>query len=361
MDINSISNRTILRILGLITLFVGAIWLVFLLKRQITWVVIAMFFTLALNPLVEFVRRFTPKKNRSVASALVVFGSFITGIAIVAAFVPSIIGQTSHLMNDIPKTVEAVTSSNTPVGTIFRKYEVLNYITKNQDKLVSSATSLSQPVLNGLKSALSSLVGLLTVISLTYFMLAEGADWLHMAARSSLGKKYKDLEPVVTDMYGAVSGYVAGNLATSGLAAVSAAIMLSILGVPYAIPLGIVVGVFDLLPLIGAMIAAIIVLFFCLFQSVTTTVIMLVFFIIYQQIENQVLQPMVYSKTVQISPLIVFLAALFGASLAGIMGAIIAIPIAASTKIVLSYYFKVARPKALAATTKKKRFRIFSA
>jgi len=361
MNINEISNRTILRILGLITLFVGIIWLAFLLKRQLTWVVIAMFFTLALNPVVEFVRRFMPKKSRGAASALVVFGSFIVGVAIVAAFVPAIVGQTSSFVKDIPNTVQTVNSSNTPVGSLFRKYEVVTYISKNQGKFVDSATGLSQPVLNGLKSALSSLVGLLTIISLTYFMLAEGADWLHMFARSSVGKKYKDLEPVVTDMYGAVSGYVAGNLATSGLAAVSAAVMLSILGVPYAIPLGIVVGVFDLLPLIGAMIAAIIVLFFCLFQSVGTTLIMLVFFVIYQQIENQVLQPMVYSKTVQISPLIVFLAALFGASLAGIMGAIIAIPIAASTKIVLSYYFTTARPKAKAeaAAQQKKRFRIF--
>lgn len=309
-----------------------------------------MFFTLALNPLVEFVRRFMPKKSRSMASALVVFGSFIVGMAVVAAFVPSIVGQTSKLVNDIPKTVETLNNSNTPIGSIMQRYEVAAYIENNQDKVVNSATSLSQPVLNGLKSALGSLVGVLTVISLTYFMLAEGADWLHKLAKSNVGRRYKDLEPVVTDMYGAVSGYVAGNLATSSLAAVSAAIMLSILGVPYAIPLGIVVGVFDLLPLIGAMIAAIVVLFFCLFQSIPTTIIMLVFFLIYQQLENQFLQPMVYSKTVQISPLIVFLAALFGASLAGIIGAIIAIPLAASAKIVLSYYFKIARPKALAKT-----------
>lgn len=346
MNINDISNKTILRILGLITLFVGTIWVAFLLQRQITWVVIAIFFTLALNPVVEFVSKYMPKKSRGAASALVVFGSFAIGIGVIAAFIPSVIHQTSELVDNIPATVESVSKSNTPVAHIMDKYNVVEYVDKNQDKIVSSLSGFGQPVLNGLRSALGSLVALLTVISLTYFMLAEGADWVAMLARSRYGAKVKEVEPVLSDMYGAVSGYVSGNLATSLLAGVAATIMLVVLGVPYAVPLGIIVGIFDLLPLVGALIAAIIVLFFCLFQSVTTTLIMLVFFVIYQQVENQVLQPMVYSKTVQISPLIVFLAALVGASLAGLVGALIAIPIAASVKIIVSYYLSTTRPKA---------------
>ena len=345
MNINELSNKTILRVLGLITLFVGTIWLIFLLKRQITWVVIAVFFSLALNPVVEYVKKFMPKKSRTAASALVVFGSFAIGIAVIAAFVPSAVRQSSDLVNNFPETIQSVSQGDNTVARVIRRYEIVEYVDKNQDKIVGSLSNFSQPILNGCKSALGSLVALLTVISLTYFILAEGGDWIGMLARSRYGKKVKELEPVLGDMYGAVSGYVAGNLATSLLAGVAATIMLLILGVPYAIPLGIVVGLFDLLPLIGATLAAIIVLFFCLFVSVPTTVIMLIFFTIYQQLENQFLQPMVYSKTVQISPLIVFLAALIGASLAGLVGALIAIPIAASVKIVLSYYLSTTRPK----------------
>lgn len=350
MDINTISNRTILRILSLITLFVGVIYLAFLLHRQITWVVVAIFFTLALNPVVEFVRRFVPKKSRTLASALVVFGSFAIGLAVIAAFVPSLVTQSSALVNDFPKTIETLSESNTPIASMIERYEVVEYVENNQDKIVDTLSGYSQPVLNGLKSALSSLVAVLTIISLTYFMLAEGADWVTKLARSRFGGHLKQVEPVLGDMYGAVSGYVAGNLATSLLAGAAATIMLTILGVPYAVPLGIVVGLFDLLPLIGATLAAVVVLFFCLFHSVPTTIIMLVFFLIYQQIENQILQPMVYSKTVQISPLVVFLAALIGASLAGLIGALIAIPTAASAKIILSYYLKTTRP----STTKAK-------
>ena len=345
MNINDISNKTILRILALITLFIGTIWLAFLLHRQITWIIVAIFFSLALNPVVELVKRFMPKKSRTAAAALVVFGSFAIGIAVIAAFIPTAVNQTTALVNNFPETIQNVSEGNTSLARIVRKYEVVEYVNKNQDKLVGSLSNVSQPVLNGFKSALGSLVAVLTVISLTYFILAEGADWIHMLGKSRYGTKVKELEPVLTDMYGAVSGYVAGNLATSLLAAVTATIMLLVLGVPYAIPLGILVGLFDLLPLIGATLGAIIVLFFCLFISVPTTIIMLVFFLIYQQLENQVLQPMVYSKTVQISPLIVFLAALIGASLAGLVGALIAIPIAASVKITISYYLSTTRPK----------------
>jgi len=345
MNINSISNKTILRILGLITLFVGSIWLVFLLKRQITWIVIAVFLSLALNPVVEFVKKFMPKKNRTAASALVVFGSFAIGIAVIAAFVPAAVRQSTDLVNNFPQIVQGVSEGDNTAARLVRRYEVVEYVEKNQDRIVNSVTGFGQPVLNGFKSVLGSLVALLTIISLTYFILAEGADWINKLSRSRYGKKVKELEPVLGDMYQAVSGYVAGNLATSVLAGVAATIMLMILGVPYAIPLGIVVAVFDLLPLIGASLAAIIVLFFSLFVSVQTTLIMFIFFAIYQQFENQVLQPMVFSKTVQISPLIVFLSALIGASLAGLVGALIAIPIAASVKIILEYYLSNTRSK----------------
>lgn len=344
MDINAISNKTILRILGLITLFAGTIYVAFLLHRQITWVIIALFFTLALNPVVEFVRRYMPKKSRVIASALVVFGSFAVGLAVIAAFIPSIVNQTTNLVNDFPETVKAVSESNNVIGNLMQRYDVVGYVQNNQDKLTSSLSNAGQPILDGLKSAASSLVALLTVISLTYFMLAEGAQWIDKLARSRYGGRLKEIEPVLADMYGAISGYVAGNMATSILAGVSATIILSILGVPYAIPLGIVVGLFDLLPLVGATLAAVVVLFFCLFQSIPTTIIMLIFFLIYQQLENQVIQPMVYSKTVQISPLVVFLSALIGASLAGLVGAVLAIPVAASIKIVLSYYLRSTRP-----------------
>lgn len=345
MNINQISNRTILRILSLITLFVGVIYVGFLVHRQLTWVVIALFFAVALNPAVEYLRRFMPKKSRGPAAAVVVFGSMAVIFTAVALFIPSLVSQTADLASNAPKAIADLNTSSAPVAQFLQRYHVVDYVQQNQDKIVSSLSGAGQPLWSAFRSTLGSFIAILTVLSLTFFMLAEGADWLNMLRRSRYGDHFRKIEPVTTDMYTAVSGYVIGNLATSFLAAISSLAIMLILGVPYAVPLSIVVGVFDLLPLVGATLAAIIVLIVCLFQSMTTTIIMLAFFLIYQQIENQILQPMVYSKTVQISPLIVFVAALLGASLAGIIGALIAIPVAASLKIIVSFYLANTRPK----------------
>lgn len=341
MDINKISNRTILRILGMVTLFVVAIWLIIVLKRQITWIVIAAFFAVALNPAVNFLKKFLPRKSRGAAAAIVVFGSAAVVVLLIAAFVPSLIGQTVSLVNNFPAFLRDLDSSKAPFAELLRRYQVVGYVQQHQAQITGSLSGLGQPLLGAARGILGGLIGVLTVVSLTFFMLAEGQDWLNKLRNSRYGSTFKKLEPVTTDMYSAVSGYVVGNVATSILAGIAAAIMMAILGVPYVLPLAIVVAVFDLLPLVGATIAAVIVLIVCLFQSVWTALVMLIFFLIYQQFENQILQPMVYAKTVQISPLIVFIAALLGASLAGIIGALIAIPVAASIKILISYYFDV--------------------
>lgn len=343
MDVNAISNRTILRILGLCTLFVGSIWLAFILQRQLMWIFVALFFAVALNPLVEWLRKYLPRKSRGTAAGIVVFGSMAIGLGVLAALLPSMVSQGAGLVSDLPKVINELNTSDAPVAQMLQKYQVVKLVQENQDEIVQSISGFGRPALNVLSGIFGSFIGVLTVMSLTFFILAEGADWLNALRKSRYGARFKEVEPVTTDMYAAVSGYVVGNLVTSGLAAVSSGIIMLALGVPYAIPLALLVGVFDLLPLIGATLGAAIVLFVTLFVSIPTTLIMLVFFLVYQQIENQFIQPTVYAKTVQISPLIVFVAAILGASLAGIIGALVAIPIAASIKIVVSHYMSNTR------------------
>ena len=131
-----------------------------------------------------------------------------------------------------------------------------------------------------------------------------------------------------------MSGYVAGNIAISVIAGLVAYITLTLLGVGFAAPLAVIVGVFDLLPLVGATIAAIIVGIVTLFYSFPTdTIIWAIVVIVYQQIENNVLSPIVYRRTVQVSGMLVLIAVLIGATLAGVIGALLAIPVAAAIQI----------------------------
>ena len=138
------------------------------------------------------------------------------------------------------------------------------------------------------------------------------------------------------DVYRTVGGYVTGNLLISLIAGVSSGLLLWIVGVPYAVALGLVVALLDLIPLAGATIAAILVVLVAIAASgVTAAIIVAVFFLVYQQLENHVIQPLVYGRTVQLSPLAVLVSVLIGAQIAGVLGALAAIPVAGAVQVLL--------------------------
>jgi predicted PurR-regulated permease PerM len=132
-----------------------------------------------------------------------------------------------------------------------------------------------------------------------------------------------------------VGGYVLGNLATSVVAGVTTLIFLEILRVPYAVALALFVAVLDLVPLVGATIAAVIVSAVALFHSLPVGIATIIFFVIYQQFENYVLVPRIMKRTAEVSPLATVVAALIGGTLLGIVGALLAIPVAAAIQIVV--------------------------
>jgi predicted PurR-regulated permease PerM len=133
---------------------------------------------------------------------------------------------------------------------------------------------------------------------------------------------------------------VTGNLLISLVAGVSTAVVLLVMGVPYSVALGLIVGILDLIPLAGATIAGIIVGLVAFLHSIPAGIVVVVFFIVYQQIENHLLQPLVYGRTVQLSPLAVLISVLIGAELAGVLGALAAIPVAGALQVVLGDYLQ---------------------
>jgi predicted PurR-regulated permease PerM len=131
-----------------------------------------------------------------------------------------------------------------------------------------------------------------------------------------------------------VGGYVAGNLLISLVAGTVTTLILLATGVPYAVPLGLVVAVFDLIPLVGATIGTIIVAAVALTKGVPTTVIVVAGMWVYQKIENHTLLPLVYHRTVKLSPLAIAVSVAAGAEVGGIVGALLGIPIAGALKVV---------------------------
>jgi predicted PurR-regulated permease PerM len=333
-----VPSRTILKILTLTAGFIGLLMLGYLARHELIWIGTAFFLAIALNPTVERLSRWMPRRNRLLGIVAVFVIVFALLSVVIVSFVPPLIQQSDQLSHNLPQYTDDLVNGHGFVSDQIRQYNLVDRVRDSQSQILSYASSAGSQFFGVIQGIFSSVIAGITILGLTFFMLLEGPSWMAAAWRAVPSKRRKHTQKLVTQMYNAVTGYVNGNLFTSLIAATATAIALAIVGVPYAIPLGIFVGIMDLLPLVGATIGALVVILVALFTSGTAAIVMIIFFVLYQQIENHALQPIVYGRTVQISPLLVLIAVLIGAAVMGLVGAIIAIPFFASLQILVKDY-----------------------
>src|SRR5437762_10305482 len=185
---------------------------------------------------------------------------------------------------------------------------------------------------------------------MTFFMLLEGPRWVESFFTLLQPESRRRWRAVGRDIYRTVGGYVTGNLLISLIAGTLTTIVLLSVGVPYALALGLIVAILDLIPLAGATIAAIIVGAVAFIHSIPAGIVVVVFFVLYQQLENHVLQPVVYGRTVQLSPLAVLISVLIGAELAAVLGALGAIPVAVTLQVVFLDWLRHRRAEPVPGT-----------
>ena len=304
-------------------------------RSVIIWVLIALFLAMALNPAVEFlVRRGLPPRRRGrdrVRRAILV----IVGIA--ATFVPTLVREVNDLADAVPGYIDDLTRGRGKLGLPGARLPDRRDVRARRSRRAASAACSGSraPRCRVTKSILNAVVAVVTIAFLTLFMLLEGPAWVERIYGLISEPAQPRWRKVGGDIYRTVGGYVTGNLAISLIAGVASTAVLLVLGVPYAVALGLVVALLDLIPLAGATIAAIIVSAVGFLHSTSAGIVLVIFFVLYQQLENHVLQPLVYGRTVQLSPLIVLVAVLMGAELAGVIGALGAIPVAGSIQVVV--------------------------
>jgi predicted PurR-regulated permease PerM len=338
-SVNDISNQTIVRILLIILAFVGGIFLVVTLRQQLLWIGISFFFALALEPPVNWISKRLPKQSRGLAVFLVV-ASTISAIAYLISIIgPPIIKQFTEMVVNLPSYYQNFINDNNFLSNYLRTVDVPKNLSVNGQSIANFFASTGGGVSRVFSNVFSSIFAFLSILVFTFFMVLEWPKWHEVFWRYQEPKKRRHRKKLYASMQKTVSGYIGGNLLTSLIAGVVAVIFFAIFKNPYAIALGFMVAIFDLIPMFGALIAAIIAVSVVLvYGGVSQAIITAVFFLVYQQIENNVLQPYVFSKTVNISPLLAGIAALFGAALAGLIGALVAIPIAASLQILVRDY-----------------------
>ena len=304
-------------------------------RHVVTWFLIALFLAMAINPLVELLqRRFRVRRAPAVAIAYVLILLVIVGIGF--AFVPTLVHQVNEFAKAVPGYIDDLTKGRGRLGFLQTKYHIVAKV-RHAVRTGGAAKifGLTGTTIAITKSVLTIVAGVVTIVFLTLFMLLEGPAWVELLYGLLPAESQPRWRRVGHDIYRTVGGYVTGNLLISVIAGVTYGIVLVAFGVPFAVALGLLVAILDLVPLVGATVATVIVGAVAFLHSVPAGIAIVVYAIVYQQVENHVLQPVIYSRTVQLTPLVILLAVLVGAALAGVLGALGAIPVAGAIQVLV--------------------------
>src|SRR5581483_2803553 len=344
--------RTVFGILGILLAVGLVLYIAWVARHVLSWLLIALFLSLALNPAVEWLQE-RGIRRRSVASGL----TFLLAIGIVTGlaflFVPTLVDQVNAFANKVPDYIHDLTKGRGRLGFLETKYHIVERVKASvKNGGVSKFAIGAGAAVSVTKSVLTAVVATLTIVFMTFFMLLEGPEWMERIYGLFPEREQPRWRRVGNDIYRTVGGYVTGNLLISLIAGITSGIVLWIVGVPYAAALGLLVAILDLIPLAGATIAAVVVVLVALAANgVTAAVIVAVFFLVYQQVENHILQPLVYGRTVQLSPLAVLVAVLIGAEIAGVLGALAAIPVAGTLQVLIVDFRRTRAERALVGST----------
>ena len=340
--------QTILMVLGILIGVAIALEVVWIARHVIAWVFIALFLALALNPAVD---RLEGRLGRRGAATTVVYLAALAAlVGIGFLFIPTVVNQVNDFAQKVPDYLNDITRGRGRLGFLQTKYHLVDRArTALEEGGASRLFGFSGTALAVAKGVVTAVVATITIAFMTFFMLLEGPRWTRRFYSLLTPTSRERWEGVGREIYRTVGGYVTGNLLISLIAGGLTTVVLLIMGVPFAVALGLIVAILDLIPLAGATIAAIIVGTVAFLHSITAGIIVIVFFVVYQQIENHLLQPLVYGRTVQLSPLAVLISVLVGAELAGVLGALAAIPVAGALQVIFLDWLRHRRGDVAAA------------
>jgi predicted PurR-regulated permease PerM len=343
--------QTTLRVLAIIIATAIVLEVVWIARHVFSWVFIALFLALALNPAVDWLEP-RVRNRRGWAAGIVFVAALAILVGIGFIFIPTLVNQVNDFANKVPDYLDDVTKGRGRLGFLQTKYHLVDKAREAlQEGGASRLFGLRGTAIAVVQGVVNAVVATVTIAFLTFFMLLEGRNWVESFLRQLPPKSATRCRRLGHQIYRTVGGYVTGNLFISVIAGGLTTIVLLILGVPFAFALGLIVAILDLIPLAGATIAAIIVGIVAFLHSIPAGIIVVVFFIVYQQVENHLLQPLVYGRTVQLSPLIILISVLVGAELAGILGALAAIPVVGSLQVILVDWLRQRRGEEPAAAT----------
>jgi len=301
-------------------------WTVVVAGQVLVLLGLAFFIAVGLDPaVVALYRRGLPRWAAVAVVLVVTLGSFIGFLALA---IPVIATQATDLANNLPHYLHEARNHSTQLGKLDAKYHFVHGL----QRLLNGSSSFDSAVGFG-KVVLSFLGSVVIVVVVTIYLLADFPrvkHWIYQLAPRSRRPRMILLTDEILDRVG---GYVLGNLFTSLIAGVGTFAWALIFGIPYALLLGLMVAVLDLIPIVGSTIGGIIVALVALTVSPSLAIATAIFYVVYRFLEDYLLTPRVMARTVAVPGLVTVLATALGGALLGLVGALVAIPVAASIKL----------------------------
>jgi predicted PurR-regulated permease PerM len=335
--------RTVSAALLTVVALLVALILLWKVRTFVGWFVIALFLAAVLNPAVNWLQRRHRLLKRPLAIALAYLGLLVVLLFVVGIFLPLLVDQINGLTKFVTVAAQAPEgptqyikglAKQNGLGGLLQRFDTqLADLRKQLGEVVGNLFSATGQIAIG---AAGFLAALATVLTLTFFLILGGERYVNAGVGLFSERHQPLVRRILGQAAGAVSGYVTGNLAISVICGISTFVVLLLLGMPYAAPLALLVAVLDLVPLVGATLGGALLVIVGLFVEPWKAIVLLVFVLVYQQVESNMLQPLVYSKAVQLNGLVILIALLVGGQLLGIPGALLAIPVAEIIRIVIT-------------------------
>ena len=335
--------RTVAAALLTVVVVLVALLLLWQVRTFVGWLVISLFLAAVLNPVVNWLQRRHRLIKRPLAIALTYLGVLVALLFVVGIFLPLLVDQINGFVKFVNTTAQAPEGPTQYIrglakqngfGGLLQRFDAqLADLRKQLGDLVGNLFSASGQIA---VSAAGFLAALATVLTLTFFLILGSERYVNAGVGLFAERHQPVVRRILEQAAGAVSGYISGNLAISLICGVTTFVVLLILGMPYPAPLALLVALLDLIPLVGATLGGALLVIVGLFVEPWKAVVLLIFVLVYQQVESNLLQPLVYSQAVQLNGLVILIALLVGGQLLGIPGALLAIPVAEIIRIVIT-------------------------
>jgi predicted PurR-regulated permease PerM len=303
-------------------------WSIILAGQILTLLGLAFFIALGLEPVVVWLYRHGLPRWMSVILVLLAALGMVVGFLLLA--VPVVVSQANHLADAIPRYLHSANRHNTELGKLNARYHVVSSL----QRLLQGKVAFSAAIGIG-KAILDVVVSFILVLVVAVYLLVDMPRVRHGLYQLSPRSRRPRMVLLTDEMFSRVGGYVLGNVMTSLIAGFATWAWAMVFGIPYALLLGVLVALLDLIPMIGSTVGGIIVSLVALTVSPALAIATAAFYFLFRILEDYLLTPRIMARTVAVPGLLTIVATVIGGALLGIIGALVAIPIAASIKLLM--------------------------